>query len=116
MGSTTPMSVLKKQAKGNKGKPAIDLENIFLRLLMIGQQRKMELGPLFAYELCSVLSSLVDEHGCLRKANKSGLVKRLSMLEVLPTSPDTIIVDVSQLFYHSVWPHGGNFSDRSLST
>jgi hypothetical protein len=24
-------------------------------------------------------------------------------------------VDVSQLFYHSVWPHGGNFSDLIAS-
>ena len=37
------------------------------------------------------------------------------MLDVLPTAPDIIIVDVSQLFYHTVWPHGGNFSDLIAS-
>ena len=47
---------------------------------------------------------------CLGKANKSGLVKCLGVLEVSPTAPDTIVVDVSQLFYLTVWPHGGNLS------
>ncbi len=106
------MSVLKQQIKGNnKVRSVIDLESIFLRMLMIGQQRQMELGPLFTYELCAVPSSL----GCLRKGNKSGLVKRLGVLETLSTTADTIIVDVSQLFYHIVWPHGGSPSDLILS-
>ena len=109
------MSVLKKKVKGNKARPVIDLENIFLRLLMIGQQRQMELEPLFAYELSSVPSSLIDEHGCLRKGNKSGLVKRLSVLEILPSAPDIVIVDVSQLFYRIVWPHHGSVSDLMSS-
>ena len=68
---------------------------------MIGQQRQIDLGHLFTYELCSVPSSLLDEHSCLRKANKSGLVKHLGVLEVSPTSPDAIVVDMSQLFYHT---------------
>ena len=51
-------------------------------------------------------SSLIDEHDCLRKWNKSGLVKRLGVLEILPVPADIVIVDVSQLFYHIVWPHG----------
>ena len=37
----------------------------------IGQQREIGLEHLFAYELCAVQSSLIDEHGCLRKGNKS---------------------------------------------
>ena len=80
------MCALKKKAKGNV-RPVIYLENIFLWLLMIGQKLQMELGHLFAYELCAVPSSLIDEHGCmlqvklsnvrassLCKSNKSGLV------------------------------------------
>ena len=92
-------------------RPVIDLESILLRLLMIGQQRKIELEHLFAYELCAVPSLLIDEHGCLRKVNKSDLVKCLGVPETLPTIPDTIISDVSQLFYHIVWPHSGAPSD-----
>ena len=105
------MCALKAHVKGNKARPIIDLENIFLRLLMIGQQRQVELGPLFAYELCAVPPALIDGHGCLRKANKSGLVKRLGVVEISPKSADTVIVDVSQLFYHTLWPHGGSPSD-----
>ncbi len=107
------MSILKKKAKGNR--PVINLENMFLRLLMIGQQRQIDLGRLFTYELCSVPSSLLDEHSCLRKANKSGIVKRLGILDVSPTAPDTVVVDVSQLFYHTGWPHGGNVPDLIAS-
>ena len=55
------------------------------------------------YELYAVPSSLIDEHGCLRKGNKSDLVKRLGVLETLPNTADAVIVDVSQLFYHIVF-------------
>ncbi len=40
------MSILKKQIKGKKIKPVIDLQSIFLWQLMISQWRQMELGPL----------------------------------------------------------------------
>ena len=109
------MSVLKKQTKGKNVRPVMDLESIFLRLLMIGQQREIQLEHLFAYELCAVPSSLIDEHGCLRKGNKSDLVKRLGILETRPTAPDAVIIDVSQLFYHIVWPHGGVPADLIAS-
>ena len=33
------------------------------------------------------------------------------MLDVLPTAPEAVVVNVSQLFYHTVWPHGCNLSD-----
>ena len=67
---------------------------------MIGQQQQIKLEQLFTYELCSVPSSLLDEHSCLRKANKSSLLKHLGVLDVLLTAPETVVVDVSQLFYH----------------
>ena len=70
------MDVDKKPNNGTDGRPTIDLENIFLRLLVIGQPRQMELEPLFAYELCSVPPSLIGEQGCLCKGNKSGLMKK----------------------------------------
>ena len=109
------MSALKSDVMGNKAKSVIYLQNIFLRLVMIGQRRKMEPDPLFDYALCSVPSSLIDEHDCLRKWNKSGLVKRLGVLEILPVLADIVIVDVSQLIYHIVWPHGGSPSDLIAS-
>ena len=109
------LGIIKKKVKGNKVRPVIDLENIFLWLLMIGQRRQMELRPLFSHELCAVPPSLIDEHGCLRKGSKSGLVKRLGVLEISPAAADIVIVDIQQLFYHIVWPHGGSPSDLIAS-
>ena len=87
---------LKTHAKDTKVKPEIDLQNIFLRLLMIGQWREMELEPLFAYELCAVPPAPIDEHGCLHKSCKSGLMKRLGVLDASPAT-----ADVSWLMFHS---------------
>ena len=36
-------------------------------------------------------------------------MKRLGVL-VQPSDPDIVIVDVSQLLYRVVWPHGGDVS------
>ena len=63
------MSMLKGQSKNTRSKQVIDLGTIFFRLLLIGQERKIELGPLFAYELCAVPPALIDGQGCLRKGN-----------------------------------------------
>jgi len=77
--------------------------------------KDLELEPFFAYELCAVPSALIDEQSCLRKGNKSVLVIRLGVVELSPKPADTIIMDVSQLFYHIVWPHGGSPSDLIAS-
>ena len=77
-----------------------DLETIFLRLLTIGQQRQMELAPIFQHELCPVPSSLIDEYGCLRKGTKAPLAHTLCMKIRQALPPDVTIVDVSQLLYH----------------
>ena len=37
---------------------------------------------------------------------ESGLTKRLGVLDASPAIVDVVIVDVPQLFYHIVWPHG----------
>ena len=59
--------------------------------------------------------ALIDGQGCLRKGTKSSLVKRVGVVDISPKSADTIIVDVSQLFYHITWPHGGSPSDLVAS-
>ncbi len=64
-----------------------------------------------SHELCAVPPSLIDEHRCLRKGNKSDLVKRLGVPETAPLAAESVIIDVSQLLYHIVWPHGGSASD-----
>ncbi len=46
--------ILKKQTKGKNVRPVMDLESIFLRLLMIGQQREIQLEhPLRLRVVCS---------------------------------------------------------------
>ena len=91
------MNILKAHAKDTKVLPVIDLQNIFLRLLMIGQGRGMELEPLFAYELCAVPPALIDEHGCLRKSSKSAVMKRLGVLDASPAIADVVIVNVDNV-------------------
>ena len=78
---------------------------------MIGQRRQLELGPLFDYEFSAVPASLIEEHGCLGKGNKPALDKRLGIIECTPATADIVIVDVQQLLYRIVWPHGGSPSD-----
>ena len=85
-----------------------DLESIFLRLLLVAQQREMEPLPIFGYELCAVPPSLVDEYGCLRKGNKAVLMHRLGVKQCQLQRPDVVIVDAQQLLYHVVWPCGGS--------
>ena len=62
------------------GKTIFDLEAIFIRLLVVGQHRKLQLTTIFQYELCSVPPSLIDEYGCLRNGNKSILCNRLGVV------------------------------------
>ncbi len=107
---SSPVNTMEHLKRGIKigDKVVFDLESIFLRLLMVGQQREMEILPLFGYELCAVPPSLVDEYGCLRKANKAVLVQRLGVKHHQPRRPDVVIVDGQQLLYHVVWPCGGS--------
>ncbi len=108
-GTVKTMEQLKRGVKVG-GKTVFDLESIFIRLLMVGQQRQLQLAPIFKYELCSVPASIIDEYGCLRKGNKSALVNRLGVQKVDSPFPDIVIVDAQQLLYHIIWPHGGDAS------
>ena len=54
-------------------------------------------------------------HQFERAEREGNIYLKQVTLEVSPTAPDTIVVDVSQLFYHTVWPHGGNLSDLIAS-
>ena len=52
------------------GKAIFDIETLFARLLVVGQQRGVEVTDIFQYELSHVPPSLIDEFGCLRKGVK----------------------------------------------
>ena len=63
------MCMLKEQSKDTKSKPVIDIETMFLRYVLFGQQGKKELCPLLAYELCAVQPALIDGQRCFCKGN-----------------------------------------------
>ena len=91
-----------------QGKAIYNLESHFVHLLLIGQQRNISLQQTFQYELSAVPLSLLDEYGCLRKGDKSILVRKgLGIIEENHSDPDYIIIDGSQLLYHITWPIPG---------
>ena len=90
------------------GETVFDSESIFLRILMVGQQRHLQLAPIFSYQLCAVPPNLADEFGCLRRGNKAALMNRLGIKLSWPRSPDIVIVDGQQLLYHVTWSCGGD--------
>ena len=59
------------------GKAIFDIETLFSRLLVVGQQRGVT--DIFQYELSHVPPSIIDEFGCLRKGGKTVLVKCLGV-------------------------------------
>ena len=61
------------------GMAIFDLETIFARLLVVGQQRDMEVTYIFQYELSPVPPSLTDQFVCLRKGDKTVFVKCLGV-------------------------------------
>ena len=107
---SSPVNTMEHLKRGVKlgDKVVFDLESTFLRFLVVGQQREMELLPIFGYELCAVPPSLMDEYGCLRRGNKAILVHKLGVKHHKAPRPDVIIVDAQQLLYHVVCPCGGS--------
>ena len=104
------MQVLKRGVK-IKGKTVYNLEAVFARFVIVGRNRNVDLADVFQHELCSVPPSLIDEYGCIRKGSKAVLVSRLGVTIINPPSPDTLLVDASQLLYHIVWPSSGTVGD-----
>ena len=101
------------------GKPIFDIETLyetlFARLLVVGQQCGMEVTDIFQCELSPVPPSLIDEFGCLRKADKTVLVKCLGVPVNSAPAHDVVLVDASQLLYHVVWPVAGIAGDLASS-
>ena len=92
-----------------------DMEALFIRLLIVGQNRKISLVSVFEYGLCAVPSSKIDEFGFIRKGNKANIVKKLAIISTEPCPPDEVIVDGGQLLYHIAWSCGGTISTVATS-
>ena len=99
---SSPVKTMEKLKHGIKigDQVVFDLESIFLRLLLVGQQREMELLPIFGYACVRVWLS--------PERNKAVLMHRLGVKQSQLQRPGVVIVDAQQLLYHVVWPCGGS--------
>ena len=88
---------------------------LFSRLLVVGQQRSIDITNVFQFELSPIPPALIDEYGCLRKGDKSVLVKSISVSVMTPSTPDVMLVHGGQLLYHVVWPVLGTTGDVAAS-
>ena len=77
------------------GKAIFDIDTIFARLLVVSQQRGVEVTDIFQYERSPVPPSVIDEFGCLRKGDKTVLVKCVEVPANIALSPDVVLVDAS---------------------
>ena len=77
-----------KKAVTIKGKAIYDIETLFSRLLVVGQQRTIDMADVFKYELSPVPPALTDEYGCLRKGNKAVLVKTFCVAATTPSASE----------------------------
>ena len=89
------MELLKK-AVTVKGKATYDIETLFIRLLVVGQQHSIDIADVFQFELSPVPPVLIDEYGCLSKGDKAMLVKSLSVSVTTLCAPDVVLVDADQ--------------------
>ena len=89
------MELLKKAVTVN-GKATYDIETLFIRLLVVGQQRSIDIADVFQFELSPVPPVLIDEYGCLIKGDKAMLVKSLSVSVTTLCAPDVVLVDADQ--------------------
>ena len=88
---------------------------LFSRLLVVGQQRSVDIADVFQFELSPVPPALIDEYSCLRKGDKAVLVTSLSVSVTTPCAPDVVLVDAGQLLYHVVWLVSENTGDLAAS-
>ena len=96
-------------------KPVYDLDAFFGRLLIVGQKRDISIADLFNYELAPVPPSLINDYGCLRKSDKSILVRKLGLTIASPSDPDILLIEWNQLLYHVVWPMPGTVENIAAS-
>ena len=108
------MELLKK-AVTVKGKAVYDVETLCSRLLVVGQQRNIDMADVFKSELSPVPPSLINEYGCLRKGDKAVRVKSLGVSVMNPSDPEVVLVDDGQLLYQVVWPVSGTTADLPAS-
>ena len=96
-------------------KPVYDLDAFFGRLLIVGQKGDISIADLFNYELAPVPPSLMNDYGCLRKSDKSILVRKLGSTIASPSDPDILLIYGNRRLYHVVWPVPGTVENIAAS-
>ena len=66
---------------------------------------------MLSHELCAQPPNIINKFGYLRKSAKAPIVKKLGVGCTAVDQPDAVMIDVSQLFFHIVWPCGGSITD-----
>ena len=84
-----------------------DMEKLYGRMLVVSQQRHIDLRRVFSFELAPHPLSLFDEYGDMRKGSRATLVSKLAVLASSVKSPDLSIVDGNAMVFHATWPKCG---------
>ena len=72
-------------------------------------------ASLFNYELAPVPPSLIHDYGCLRKSDKSIIVRKLGSTIASPSDPDILLIYGNRRLYHVVWPVPGTVENIAAS-
>ena len=90
-------------------KTVYDMENLYGCMLVVSQQRKLDLEKVFAYELAPMPFSLFDEFDEMCNGNKAVLVSQRAIFT--PSfQPDVTIIDGNAKLYYVTWPKSGTVS------
>ena len=97
------MERLKKRAKIG-GASIYDPEKLYARLLVISQNRDIQLSEVFKHELTPVPSALFDEYGDMRKGSKAVLTQKVAVFSSTPLGQvDLEVIDGNEAIYHTSW-------------
>ena len=102
----TTMDTAKKGVKVGDG-TVFDMEKLYGRMLVVSQQRHIDMCLVFSFELAPHPLSLFDEYGDMRKGSKATPVSKLAVLASSVEPPDLSIVDGNAMVFHAIWPKSG---------
>ena len=101
--TVTTMQVIKTGiAVGSK--TVYDLKTLYSRLLILSQQRSIDLNHIFSYELSPLPFSLFDEYGDMKKGVKASLMTKLTVYTIAATPSNVEVIDGNAMLYHVNWP------------
>ncbi|KAK7474940.1 hypothetical protein BaRGS_00033827 [Batillaria attramentaria] len=92
----------------------VDPQLLFQRLLTVAQDNTRKLEEIFRHELTSISTSLFDQNGLLREANKHTLAQYLWSEDRVPDPPPARvrhIIDGGSLLHRLPWPRGSSYRE-----